>query len=262
MYVSCEKLKNITVRFGICSISLSITILFFSCSTNDNYSTFIENGVAKYNQGDNQGAIEEYTKAVELDPMNPLAYRKRGFAKIGFDNNSALKDYNKAIELDPTDKVAYKCRAKCNRSLGDLNGSLEDYNKAIELESDSSIKTIIKITCIEPIRRELFINTEINSFDSFLRHLDEYDDIWKTVILNQEQFENLFNTVIAFRNITEDPVKLKKLQDEILKGNITKKQFLQTLPPERGAYEIFDDLWGSIIGDKETLKRIGPISSH
>jgi small glutamine-rich tetratricopeptide repeat-containing protein alpha len=54
------------------------------------------------------GAIEEYTKALELDPMNTVLYSNRAAA---FSQNNqhekAVADSQKAIELDPEFSKAY-----------------------------------------------------------------------------------------------------------------------------------------------------------
>ena len=41
-------------------------------------------GVDKYEQGDYQGAIADYTKAIEINPKFALAYFNRGLAKDKF----------------------------------------------------------------------------------------------------------------------------------------------------------------------------------
>jgi tetratricopeptide (TPR) repeat protein len=47
-------------------------------------------------------AIDDYTKAIELDPNNAVAYGNRGFVKhIKRDYKGALEDYNKALIINP-----------------------------------------------------------------------------------------------------------------------------------------------------------------
>jgi len=57
-------------------------------------------GVEKANSGDYQGAIEDYDKAIELNPKDAEAYYNRGLAKIGMgQKDSGCLDLSKAREL-------------------------------------------------------------------------------------------------------------------------------------------------------------------
>jgi Flp pilus assembly protein TadD len=61
---------------------------------------YIAQGDAKYNSGDKQGAIQDYDRAIELDPENAEAYTDRGVAKSDLgDKQGAIEDVNKAAEL-------------------------------------------------------------------------------------------------------------------------------------------------------------------
>ena len=59
-------------------------------------------GLAQKGKGDLDGAIADYTKAIEIDPRNAEAYKNRGLALLtkGRDQE-AEQDFKKAIELDP-----------------------------------------------------------------------------------------------------------------------------------------------------------------
>jgi len=61
-------------------------------------------GNAKTKLKDNQGAIADYTKAIELNSKYALAYTNRGTAKgiIG-DKEGAIADYKKAAQLNDPD---------------------------------------------------------------------------------------------------------------------------------------------------------------
>ena len=57
---------------------------------------------------DYNGAIADYTKAIELNPNYANAYYNRGISKHNLkDYNGAISDYNKAIEIDPNYANAY-----------------------------------------------------------------------------------------------------------------------------------------------------------
>jgi tetratricopeptide (TPR) repeat protein len=62
---------------------------------------YYQQGVYRYvSQQDSQGAIESFTKAIELDPNHVLAYYNRGVTKLRLDNPEGAKaDLMKAREI-------------------------------------------------------------------------------------------------------------------------------------------------------------------
>ena len=93
---------------------------------------YYNQGVDKYNAGNYQGAIDDYTKAIDVDPQNAYAYYNRGKAKYDLlDYQGAIADYTKAIEINPQHAVAYDNRCYTRNSLGDHKGAISDCNKAI-----------------------------------------------------------------------------------------------------------------------------------
>ena len=55
-----------------------------------------------------KGAIQDYDKAIELNPNSAYAYNNRGYAKFQLQEDyQAIEDYDKAIELDPNYAQAY-----------------------------------------------------------------------------------------------------------------------------------------------------------
>ena len=105
-----------------------------------NFATAYSNrGLVKKAKGDLDGAIADFNKAIELKPDSAIYYSNRGSVrrKKG-DLEDALADCNKAIELNPDSAFAYNNRGMVKRVKGDLDGALEDYNKAISLKPDFS----------------------------------------------------------------------------------------------------------------------------
>lgn len=63
----------------------------------------------KFEQEDWDGAIEYFTKAIELEPKFAYGYSNRAFAKYKKNQlKEAFKDIRKSIELDPSNSYAYK----------------------------------------------------------------------------------------------------------------------------------------------------------
>jgi tetratricopeptide (TPR) repeat protein len=103
---------------------------------NPNYANaYYNRGIAKHQLQDYKGAIIDYTKGIELEPKFVRAYYNRGVSKGNLgDYKGAIVDYTKAIELDPKEKYAYYSRGIAKHKLQDYKGAIVDYTKAIELE--------------------------------------------------------------------------------------------------------------------------------
>ena len=72
--------------------------------TYHNPEDYVESGNAKRDLSDYKGAIQEYDKAIEIDPNRNSAYYNRGIAKrnAGF-AEEAIADYDIAIQLNTDD---------------------------------------------------------------------------------------------------------------------------------------------------------------
>jgi len=67
----------------------------------DDPSSYKEKGNKNYMSGDYKQAIENYTKAIELDPSQAVFYSNRAAAYIEIDElEKAIEDADKAISLD------------------------------------------------------------------------------------------------------------------------------------------------------------------
>ena len=80
---------------------------------------------------DNDKAIADFTKAIELRPDVAQAYNNRGnvYTNKG-DFGKALEDLNKAIEIDPNYANAYNNRASIHMKMQNYDQSWEDVHKA------------------------------------------------------------------------------------------------------------------------------------
>src|SRR5882724_3529440 len=74
-------------------------------------NAYNERGIAKGVKGDIDGAIADFTHAIELYPKYGTAYNNRGLAKKNKgDLDGAIADGTRAIELDPKDAGAHSNR--------------------------------------------------------------------------------------------------------------------------------------------------------
>ena len=88
-----------------------------------------------FREGQVGKAIEEFSKAIELDQDHVGVYLCRGISYYRLaDYGNAVADINKAIELKPKHADAYYCRGACYRELGKHEDALADLDKAVDLD--------------------------------------------------------------------------------------------------------------------------------
>jgi len=98
------------------------------------YIAYEQRANAKDALGDKRGALDDYDKAIELNPLNAETFNNRGNTEDDLGNhNQAIEDYNKAIKLNPKYTDAYYNRGIAKYSISDFKGAIEDYNVAIAL---------------------------------------------------------------------------------------------------------------------------------
>ena len=75
------------------------------------------------------------TTAIELNPKDVSAYLARGRAhRFQGENQEAIDDYSKAIELSPKDSSGYTNREQVYRSMGKIKEADADFAKAKQLQ--------------------------------------------------------------------------------------------------------------------------------
>ena len=106
-------------------------------------SLFNNRGAARRDKGDLDGATEDFTEAIRLEPDDAVAFvgrstvrRKRG------DLDGAIQDCNEAIRIKP-EALFFDNRGKARFGKGDLDGAIQDYTEAIRLKPDKPIDEAI-----------------------------------------------------------------------------------------------------------------------
>jgi tetratricopeptide (TPR) repeat protein len=94
---------------------------------------------AKEKAGDVDGAIADYTRAIDLDPKDGTTYGLRGLAKKAKgDCPGAIADYSRALELDPKNAAAFFNRGSARVDLRVYGEAIQDFSRAIELDPQNS----------------------------------------------------------------------------------------------------------------------------
>ena len=100
---------------------------------------FYLSGAKKAVDGDQKGAIEDFTESLNLYKV-PNVYMKRGFSELVLeDYTSAQNDMNEAIKMNPKLERAYFGRAVCRFELKDFKTAEEDMKVFIEKDSTTAM---------------------------------------------------------------------------------------------------------------------------
>ncbi len=92
-------------------------------------------GLVYIEEGKVMEAIDDFTKAIEIDSHFPQAYAARGTAYLMTSRPAkAAEDFNKAIQLDPNNPTTFVNRARAYMGLQMLEEAEADLNRAIELD--------------------------------------------------------------------------------------------------------------------------------
>ncbi len=96
---------------------------------------YITQGIDKSQQGNSKGALDDFTKAIQIDPQNDVAYVQRGKVRFDLgDDKGALKDCDQAVVINPRSSQAYNDRGNIRAAMGNEQGAIQDYTQAIAVD--------------------------------------------------------------------------------------------------------------------------------
>jgi tetratricopeptide (TPR) repeat protein len=105
--------------------------------SNESVGELINRGIEKGKEGDLDGAMAAFDRAIELDPKDDAPYYNRAQVKrLKKDAAGAIADYNRAVELGSQNPAAYNNRGNARSENNDRDGAIADYTRAIELKPD------------------------------------------------------------------------------------------------------------------------------
>ncbi|MBY0549782.1 MAG: tetratricopeptide repeat protein [Candidatus Obscuribacterales bacterium] len=82
-------------------------------------------------------AIDDFDKAIELQPGNALSLSHRGYAYAKLSNfEEALSDFSAALSIDSGLSLAYNYRGFVLNQRKDFDAAIEDFTKAVELSPE------------------------------------------------------------------------------------------------------------------------------
>ena len=105
--------------------------------TSQNFVILNNRGVAYERLGNYARAIEDYDRAIGINPNYATAYFNRGVAlsRLG-DFNEAIRSFDKAISINPRDYNAFYNRGMANGMLGNYRPAIADFDQALQFNPE------------------------------------------------------------------------------------------------------------------------------
>jgi tetratricopeptide (TPR) repeat protein len=106
---------------------------------NDNGEAYFEQARIKIQKDDDQGALADMNRAIQINPNNADFYHFRARIKRRKnDDRGELADLNRAIQINPNNADSYPYRAAIKRKKKDFQGALADLNRAIKINPNNA----------------------------------------------------------------------------------------------------------------------------
>jgi tetratricopeptide (TPR) repeat protein len=119
-------------------VTIIILFLFAGCGLGvSDYQDAVLDGVSSLNLGRPEQALEDFNRAIDIDPTRADGFLGRANALNTLKRyEEALPDYNRAIEIEPTLANAYVNRGSAYSHLGQYEKAIADYEKGLELDPE------------------------------------------------------------------------------------------------------------------------------
>ncbi|MCU0516480.1 MAG: tetratricopeptide repeat protein [Oscillatoria sp. Prado101] len=169
------------------------------------FEEFFSQGLSKASQGDHKGAIEEFCKALRLNPENSQIYYNRGRSrfKLG-DTQGAIADLTHALQSNPGNAEAYFVLGNIYRKLDNYQRSIVNYTQALQLcPNNPKVYYNRAIACAE-------LADELKSADYKRRALEDYQRA-ATLFLRQEDLLNYRRAVNHLPQSLQEEISPTKL---------------------------------------------------
>ncbi len=104
-----------------------------------NADAFYNRGWLHAYKGEEQAALDDYTKAIEIDARHADAYYNRGLVFVALKNyEKAIEDFSAAIQLQPQSADAYCNRGAVHFEQGRLDLARQDYGEALKIDPNDA----------------------------------------------------------------------------------------------------------------------------
>ncbi len=102
----------------------------------NNTIAYLNRAITRYEMGDRQGAIEDYSSVIGLDATHGIAYNNRALIKFELgDHTGAIADLNRAVINEAQNPIPYCNRGVIWLQIGEKVNAIEDFSYAIQVDS-------------------------------------------------------------------------------------------------------------------------------
>jgi tetratricopeptide (TPR) repeat protein len=179
--------------------------------TDDNCLAYKNRGGAYRDLGNYEQAIEDYGRAIEINPGYADAYFNRGVAYNGLGNyEQAIEDFNRAIEIKPDFAYAYYNRGVVYNGIGNYRQAIDDFGRAMKMKA-------------------VYADTYYNRGLAYA-HIGNYDqaieDFNRAIEIKPSYATAYFNRGVAYTRLGNNNLAVNDLKTAAKLGHEKAKNFL------------------------------------
>lgn len=175
----------------------------------DEHEAFAYNmrGTFRYLKGDNEDALVDLTKSVELNPALTQSFIKRASMHLELGNrDAAANDFEQAMEQNKDDPDIYYHRAQLHFILSEFADAAKDYQKSIDLDKDFIFSHIqLGVTQYKMGS----IASSMATFRRCMKSFDKVPDVYNyygELLLDQQKYQEAidkFDTAVDMEKATK-----------------------------------------------------------
>lgn len=143
-------------------------------------------GLAYYNKGDIENAISDFTRVIETKPNETRSFLMRGAAYSSKNEYElAVADFTQAIQINPKEMIAFYNRGLAYENEGDFKNAIADFSQVIKSDPNDGAAYS---------HRGL----------SYAMHGDyelSVDDFTQAIKINSEDAASYFNRGLSYENL-------------------------------------------------------------
>jgi tetratricopeptide (TPR) repeat protein len=161
---------------------------------------FLFSGLSNYHLKRYDGAVRDYSQAIQIDLNFADAYNNRGVVYDELSRTSlAIQDYTKAIQIDPNSAAFYYNRAGSNSLLKNYNQVVADLNQVIQINPNHYYA----------YRNRGATYNELQEFDLAIQDLD------KAIYIDPNDSDAYSNRGFSYNNLNQPTKAIQDLDKAI-----------------------------------------------